>query len=61
MMDNRILNIHYLAVMFTGLAMFCSFIIMIHAVHNLKLRSFNTWQFPMLLALFFDGAVSIYY
>lgn len=58
-MKVNIVYIHYLTLLFIVLALFLSFIVMVHAVKNSKLQYFNTWQFPMLLALFLDGIVSL--
>jgi hypothetical protein len=60
MLNSVIHYIHYLSVIFIGLAMVLSFIVLIHAVKNSKMKNFSTWQFPMLLALFFDGVISFY-
>ena len=60
MLKDMILNIHFFSVICIGLSMVLSFIVLIYAVQNSKLKSFSTWQFPMLLALFFDGILSVY-
>jgi hypothetical protein len=54
-MHHPIDYLHYAAVIFIGLAMLCSFIILAYSSQDIKKYSFNTWQFPMLLALFIDG------
>jgi hypothetical protein len=58
-MKINILYIHYLTLLFIVLALFLSLIVMVYAVKHSKLQFFNTWQFPMLLALFLDGIVSL--
>lgn len=58
-MKINILYIHYLTLLFIVLALFFSFIVMIYSVKHSKLQYFNTWQFPMLLALFLDGIISL--
>jgi hypothetical protein len=58
-MKINILYIHYLTLLFIVLALFFSLIVMIYAVKNSNLQFFSTWQFPMLLALFLDGIVSL--
>ncbi len=58
-MKVNILYVHYFILLFIALALFLSFFVMIHSVKNSKLQYFNTWQFPMLLALLLDGFISI--
>jgi hypothetical protein len=58
-MKINILYVHYFTLLFIVLALFLSFIVMIYSVKNSKLQYFNTWQFPMLLALFLDGIITI--
>jgi hypothetical protein len=59
-MKINILYIHYLTLLFIVLALFFSLIVMVYAVKHSKLQFFSTWQFPMLLALFLDGIVSLH-
>lgn len=54
-----ILYVHYFTIICMVLALFSSFIVMIYSVKHSKLQYFNTWQFPMLLALFLDGIISL--
>ena len=44
-----------MTLMFIALATLCSFVIMVFSIGNSSVRFFNTWQFPMLLALLLDG------
>ena len=56
-MTDYIAALYYLTVIFIGLALISSFIIIIHCVKDSNIHVFNTWQFPMLLALFFDAVI----
>ncbi len=58
-MKINILYIHYFTLISIVFALFFSFFVMIHAVKNSKLQYYNTWQFPMLLALFLDGIMTL--
>ena len=50
-MTDYIAALYYLTVIFIGLALISSFIIIIHCVRDSNIHVFNTWQFPMLLAI----------
>lgn len=58
-MKVNIIYVQYFTLFFITMALFLSFFIMIHSVKNSKLQYFNTWQFPMLLALLLDGIISL--
>jgi hypothetical protein len=57
--DETMLHVHYLAVISIAFALFFSFIIMVYAIRNNRLKQLNSWQFPMLLALLFDATLAI--
>lgn len=52
-------RLYYLTTVLIGIALISSFIILIHCVRDSQMNTFNTWQFPMLLALFFDSILVI--
>lgn len=52
-------RLYYLTTALIGIALISSFFIIIHCVRNSNIHVFNTWQFPMLLALFFDSMIVI--
>jgi uncharacterized membrane protein YqjE len=56
-LTDPVMNLYYLTVLFIGFALISSFVIVIHCVRDSNVHVFNTWQFPMLLALFFDAVV----
>lgn len=57
--EEAMLYIHYLAILSIALALFFSFVIMVYAIRSKRLKEFNSWQFPMLLALLFDAVMAI--
>lgn len=59
-LTDPMMNLYYLTILFIGLALVTSFIIVIHCVRHSNIHVFNTWQFPMLLALFFDAVVVLF-
>ena len=52
-------RLYYLTTALIGIALISSFIVLIHCVRDSQIHVFNTWQFPMLLALFFDSILVI--
>jgi len=58
--NDFLMNMYYLSVVFIGLALISSLIIMLNCVQDSNLHNFNSWQFPMLLALFFDACIVLY-
>lgn len=56
-LTDPLMYFYYLTVIFIGLALISSLIIVVHCVRDSNVHVFNTWQFPMLLALFFDAIV----
>ena len=51
----QIIYIHYVTLVLIFLAALCSFFIMTFSIGNSFIKYYNTWQFPMLLALLLDG------
>jgi len=61
MKSKTIVYLHYLIVFFIGLSLLLSLFIFIYSLTNKQnINNFNTWQFPMLLALFLDGVLVLY-
>lgn len=56
-MSSFIMTLYYLTVASIGFALILSFIIILHCVKDSNIHLVNTWQFPMLLALFFDAVI----
>jgi len=61
MKSNTLGYLHYLIVFFIGVSLLLSLFIFLYSLqHNKSINNFNTWQFPMLLALFFDGLLVLH-
>lgn len=62
-------DLHFLLIIILGVSLIISILILVYTImhnsnyseQNMKKLAFNSWQFPMLLALFIESIVFYYY
>lgn len=59
--DKAIKNLNYVLLLTLFISLIFSIIVTTLSIYNNKVNSFNTWQFPMLLALFGDQLFFLFY